>query len=554
MLDIDHVHTTVRLSSSSGPREPVMSTTDRHYSGNLASLGGLLRAAVVKRPEGLALVHGERRWTWRQVLSRVERAAGALVALGVGEDVRVAALALNSDRYVELHFAVPWAGGVFEPLNIRWSTSENAFALRAAGAAVLLVDDHFLDQGRKLLDACPALTTLVHIGDGLTPDGLSSYEELLAQAEPVPDAGRHGDDPYLVLYTSGTTAASKGVELSHANAVMTALAFHATIHLDSTSVHLHTLGLFHVGGAQPLWYVTMAAGTHVVQPSFDAASALELIARHGVTNTVMVPTMISLLLHQPGVDDADLTSMRICVYGGSPMPRSILDEAVRRLPTWQFHQIYGQTESSGYATALRWSDHLEALDAHPERLTSAGTTIPGAEVLVVDPQGEPLGAGETGEIVVRGGTVMRGYFDNDEESRRVLAGGWLRTGDAGFLDLDGFLYVADRVKDMIITGGENVYSVDVERALYEHPAVRECAVIGIPDPVWVEAVHAVVVLEPGAEVDGSELDRHCRRLVANYKVPRSYDFVEGPLPTTPVGKIRKNVLRDPFWTDQARRI
>jgi long-chain acyl-CoA synthetase len=521
---------------------------------NLASVCGLLRAAAAKRPDGLALVHEQRHWTWSEVLGRVERAAGALIGLGAGSDTAVAALAMNSDRYFELHFAVPWAGGVFEPLNIRWSARENAFALQAASARVLLVDDQFLSQGRELLELCPRLTTLVYMGDGDTPDGLLSYEDLLASADPVPDEGRHGDDPYLVLYTSGTTAASKGVELSHANAVTTALSFHATMQLDATSVHLHTLGLFHVGGSQPLWYVTMAAGTHVIQPSFDPASALDLIPRYGVTNTVMVPTMISLLLHQPGIDEADLTSVRTCVYGGSPMPRSILDEAMRRLPTWQLHQIYGQTESSGYATALRWPDHLEALRSHPERLKAAGTSIPGAEVRVVDPSGEPLATGDAGEIVVRGGTVMRGYFDNDDESRRVLAGGWLRTGDAGYLDEDGFLYIADRVKDMIITGGENVYSVDVERALYDHPAVRECAVIGVPDPVWVEAVHAVVVLEPGAEPDEEQLDEHVRGLIAGYKVPRSYEFVEGPLPTTPVGKIRKNVLRDPYWEGQDRRI
>jgi long-chain acyl-CoA synthetase len=526
----------------------------RHSVGNLASLSGLLRAASARRPDGRALVHAERDRTWAEVHDRVQRVAGGLAALGVGAETRVAALAMNSDRYFELHFAVPWAGGVFEPLNIRWSTQENAFALRAAGATVLLVDDRFLDQGRELLDACPDLVALVHIGDEPTPEGLLSYEDVLVRTDPLPDAGRHGDDPYLLLYTSGTTAASKGVALTHANAVMTALAFHATIPLDTSSVHLHTLGLFHVGGAQPLWYVTMAAGTHVIQPAFDPAAALDLIPRFRVTNTVLVPTMVSLLLHEPGVDAADLSSMRTCVYGGSPMPGTILDEAMRRLPTWAFHQIYGQTESSGYATALLWSDHLESLRTHPERLTSAGAPIPGVEVRISDPDGAFLGPRETGEVVVRGGTVMRGYFDNDEESRRALAGGWLRTGDAGFLDEAGYLYIADRVKDMIITGGENVYSVDVERALHEHPDVRECAVIGIPDPVWVEAVHAVVVLEPGAVADERGLDTHVRGLIAGYKVPRSYQFVEGPLPTTPVGKIRKNVLRDPFWEGQDRRI
>lgn len=521
---------------------------------NLSSTSGLLRGAAQRRPDGVAVIFGERRRTWREVLSRVERAAGSLQALGVGSGDRVAALAMNSDRYFELHFAVPWAGGVFEPLNIRWSARENAFALRAAGAGVLLVDDAFLDQGRELMQSCPGLRVLVYLGEGAAPEGTVPYEELLAGSRAVPDAGRHGEDAYLVLYTSGTTAQSKGVVLSHANAVHTALTFHSTMVLDASTVQLHLLGFFHVGGAQPIWYTTMAAGTHVVHEGFDPTLVLAAIPEHGVTNTVMVPTMISLLLHHPQLGEVDLTSMRTCVYGGSPMPRSILDGALHHLPSWQFHQIYGQTETSGYASALRWEDHLRALAGEPELLRSAGAAVPGTEVRILDPQGASVPVGDVGELVVRGGTVMVGYFDNDAETNRVLEGGWLRTGDAGYQDGAGNVYIADRVKDMIITGGENVYSVDVERALYEHPAVRECAVVGIPDPVWVEAVHAIVVLEPGAQVDRAALDAHCRTLIAGYKCPRSYSFVEGPLPTTPVGKIRKNMLRDPFWEGHERRI
>lgn len=521
---------------------------------NLASLSSLLRSAATIRPDGAAVIYGNRTHTWQEVLDRVTRVAGGLRRLGVGTDDRVATLAMNSDRYFELHFAVPWAGAVFEPLNVRWSAKENAFALRAAGARVMLVDDQFLDQGRELLEACPDLTTLVYLGDGELPEGLISYEDALAGADAVPDAGRQGDDACLVLYTSGTTAQSKGVELTHSNAVTTALSFHATMPLASDSVALHLLGLFHVGGAQPLWYVTMAAGTHVIHEGFDPVATMRAIEEHRVTNTVMVPTMINLLLHVPELADADLTSIRTCVYGGSPMPRSILDEAMRRLPTWRFHQIYGQTESSGYGTALRWEDHLHALEHDPDLLKSAGRPVPGSEVRIVGAEGNPLAPGETGEVVIRGGTVMRGYFDNEEETMSALAGGWLRTGDAGYLGTGGHLFIADRVKDMIISGGENVYSVDVERALYEHPAVRECAVIGIPHETWVESVHAVVVLEAGVEVSEEELLAHCRSLIAGYKCPRSFEFIDGPLPTTPVGKIRKNVLRDPFWADQDRQI
>jgi long-chain acyl-CoA synthetase len=520
----------------------------------MSSVTGLLRSASRKNGDGAATIYRDRQRTWREVLDRVSRVAGGLRGLGVDSGARVAVLAMNSDRYLELHFAVPWAGGVFEPLNIRWSAQENAFALRVARARVLLVDDQFLEQGRELLTICDDLQTLVYLGDGQLPAGLVCYERSLVSAEQLPDAGRRGADPYVVFYTSGTTAQSKGVELTHDNALFTALAFASAIPLAQDSAHLHLLGLFHVGGAQPLWYITMVAGTHVIHESFDPRAALGAIAKYRITNTVMVPTMISMLLHQPILEETDLTSVRTCVYGGSPMPRSILDEAIRRLPTWQFHQIYGQTESSGYGTALTWADHRTALTANAELLRSAGSAVPGMEVRIADPDGNDAADRAVGEIMVRGGNVMRGYFGNPDETSRVFSDGWLKTGDAGYLDERGYLYVVDRVKDMIVTGGENVYSVDVERALYEHPAVRECAVIGIPDPLWVEAVHAVVVLEDGTEVTGKELSDHCHGLIAGYKCPKSFEFVAGPLPTTPVGKIRKNVLRDPWWEGQGRHI
>ncbi len=520
----------------------------------MSSLAGLLRTASRNNGSGVATVYRDRQRTWDDVRRRVERVAGGLRELGVGTDTCVAILAMNSDRYLELHFAIPWAGGVVEPLNIRWTIPENAFAVRAAHARVLLVDDNFLDAGRELLDACDDLETLVYIGEGVPPDGLVSYESTLVAAEAVPDAGRRGADPYVVLYTSGTTAQSKGVALTHDNALFTALAFHSTIPLSNDSIHLHLLGLFHVGGTQPLWYITMVAGTHIIHESFEPQATLTAFEQHRVTNTVMVPTMISMLLHQPNLEATDVTSMRTCVYGGSPMPRSILDEAMKRLPTWQFHQIYGQTESSGYATALTWADHRDALVGDAVRLQSAGSAVPGMEVRIVDAAGDDVEGAGVGQIVVRGGNVMRGYFNNPIDTERVLAGGWLNTGDAGHFDDRGYVYVVDRVKDMIITGGENVYSVDVERALYEHPAVRECAVIGIPDPVWVEAVHAVIVLEDGHEATEQELSEHCHTLIAGYKCPQSLEFVGGPLPMTPVGKIRKNVLRDPWWEGHDRRI
>jgi long-chain acyl-CoA synthetase len=514
----------------------------------------MLRHAARIRPHGTATVCGARRRTWREIEDRVARAAGALHAHGVGSEDRVAVLAMNSDRFLELFYAVPWAGAVLAPLNIRWATAENAFAVRAAGVTVLLVDDEFLDEARALREMVPQLRTLIHIGDGPTPPDATSYEELVRSHEPVPDAGRRGDDTYVVFYTSGTTAASKGVALSHRNAVFVSVCFLATLPETRDLVFLHVGGMFHLAGAGPTWYITLTAGTHVVLPKFEPLAVLEGVAEHGITNTVLVPTMINMLLNHPALDAHDLSSWHTCVYGGSPMPEAILRRAMERVPGCRFHQIYGMTETAGYATALTWQDHLDGLSRDDGTLRAAGRPLPGVDVRTIGPDGEETAVGEVGEIVLRGDNVMTGYFDNPDADADVLRDGWLHSGDAGFFDERGYLHVADRVKDMIISGGENVYSSDVERALYEHPAVRECAVIGIPSEQWGEAVHAVVVPREGAEPTAEELIEHCRGLIGAYKCPRSVEFRQEPLPTTPVGKIRKNVLREPWWRGRASRI
>ncbi|WP_433503098.1 long-chain-fatty-acid--CoA ligase [Pseudonocardia halophobica] len=514
----------------------------------------MLRHAARINPDGDATVCGDRRHTWRETEDRVARFAGALRALGVGNGDRVAALAMNSDRFFELFYAIPWAGAVFAPLNIRWATEENAFALRAAKVTVLLADDDFLEQARALQKLVPEITTIIHIGDDPTPLGTVPYEELVAAHEPVADADRRGDDTYVVFYTSGTTAQSKGVALSHRNAVSVSVCFHAILPSTRDLRFLHVGGMFHLAGAGPTWYITLAAGTHVVLPKFEPLAFLGGIAEHRITNSVLVPTMINMLLHQPELAEYDLSTWHTCVYGGSPMPEAVLRRAMELVPGCRFHQIYGMTETAGYATALTWQDHLDGLAREDGTLRSAGRAIPGMDIRTLRPDGTESGVGEVGEIVLRGDNVMTGYFDNPEADADVLRAGWLRSGDAGFFDERGYLHVADRVKDMIISGGENVYSADVERALYEHPAVRECAVIGIPSERWGEAVHAVVVLKDSAEATEEDLVRHCRGLIGGYKCPRSVEFRTEPLPTTPVGKIRKNVLREPHWRSRQTRI
>jgi long-chain acyl-CoA synthetase len=512
----------------------------------------MLRQAVMEQPDRLGTIYGQRRRTWREIGERVPRLAAALRKLGVREGECVAALAMNSDRYLELFFAIPWCGAAFAPLNIRWSVAENRFALADSDAKVMFVDDTFLEQAKELKGA--SNLQLVYMGDNPLPPGLSSYEELIQQAEPIPDADRNGEDLYIVLYTSGTTLQSKGVALSHRNVVYVSVCFLATLPFRDDLSHLHVGGMFHLSGAGPAWYITLAAGTHVILPKFEPEPVMAAMSEHRVTNVVLVPTMINMLMNHPDLKSYDLTSVRTCVYGGSPMPEAVMQAAMRELPTWGFHQIYGMTETAGYATAFKWKDHLEAVVHYPQRMKSAGRPVTGMQVRIARPDGSDAKLGENGEILIRGDNVMTRYFNNPEESKGVLRNGWMHSGDAGYIDEHGFLYVADRIKDMIVTGGENVYSVDVERALYQHPAVREAAVIGIPSERWGEAVHAVVVLKDGQSASAEDLIAHCRSLIGGYKCPRSVEFITEALPTTPVGKIRKNVLRDVYWVGRTRKI
>jgi long-chain acyl-CoA synthetase len=514
----------------------------------------ILGQAVMEQPGSVGTIYGERQRTWAEIGARVPRLAAALQALGVRRGDRVSALALNSDRYVELFFAIPWAGAAFAPLNIRWSVVENAFALQDAEVEILFVDDEFLGMGEQLRDSLTGARTLIYMGERATPPGMLAYDDLIDGHAPVPDAGRRGDDLYAVLYTSGTTVRSKGVQLSHRNVVYVALCFLATLPSRDDLRHMHVGGMFHLSGALPTWYITLAGGSHVVLPKFEPEPVMRAISTHQVTSGVLVPTMVNSLLHHPDLRRYDLSSMRICCYGGAPMPEPVMEGAMAELPTWGFHQQYGMTETAGYATALRWSDHLAAVAGPCHRLRSAGRPVPGIQVRTVTPDFETAGVRETGEIVIRGDNVMTGYFRNPDATAESLQDGWMHTGDAGYVDEDGFVYVSDRIKDMILSGGENVFSVDVERALYQHAAVREAAVIGIPHDHWGEAVHAVVVLKDGVQATQEELVEHCRGLIGGYKVPRSVEFRAEPLPTTPVGKIRKNVLRAPYWSDRDRKI
>ncbi len=516
-----------------------------------------LTQAVANQPQGTATIsptpHGPRQRSWAEVGARVPRLAAALRALGIADGAFVAALGMNSDRYLELFFAVPWAGGAFAPLNIRWSVAENEYALSDSRSSVLLVDDHFVDQAAELKARLPWLNTLVYMGDGPTPASMRGYEDLLAQHAPMADANRCGEDLWVVFYTGGTTGHPKGVMMSHRGLFVASLTYLALLPTVESLRFVYVAGFFHFAGASALLYITLAGGTHVLQPKFDPVPVMQAIAEHRVTNAVLVPTMMNALIHHPDFERYDLSSLRTCIYGGSPMPEALMKAAMQRLPQLAFYQVFGMTETGGLATWLRWREHRSE-GARAARLKSCGQAAFGNEIRVVLPDGQASAPHQLGEVLVRSDMLMSGYLNQPQATAAALVDGWMHTGDAGYRDEDGFVYIADRIKDMIVSGGENVYSIEVERVLFLHPGVSEAAVIGIPSEAWGEAVHAVVVLRPGVSVTQAELTAFCRQHIGGYKLPRSYEFRREPLPVTPVGKVRKNLLRDPYWAGRERKV
>lgn len=500
-----------------------------------------LHRLVQQTPDQLMTIYGDRTRTVAECADRVARLAGALRRLGVGTGDRVGIVALNSDRYHEYLLAVPWAGAVLNPINVRWSAAEIGYALADSGTSVLLVDDRFAPLVGQLRADGARLDAVVFIGDGPRPDGLLDYEELLADAEPVADARRGGDDLLGLYYTGGTTGAPKGVMLSHRNVLTSAMGSLATGEFVTPGGRLlHSAAMFHLADGVAWVGAQLVGATHVIVPGFSPAAVLEAITTHDVTDALFAATMIQLLVDDPAVSGHDLSGVRHIAYGASTIPAAVLERAAAVFPRAGFLQAYGMTELSPVATLLRPCDHHD-----PTLRTSAGRAAPHAEVRIVDEADREVVRGRVGEVVVRGDHVMLGYWNRPEDTAQALRGGWMHTGDGAYMDDDGYVFIVDRLKDMIVTGGENVYSAEVENALARHPAVASCAVIGLPDERWGERVHAVVVLRQGATVEPDELREHCRGLIAGYKVPRGVD-IAGTLPVSAAGKILKRELRERY--------
>ena len=501
-------------------------------------------------PDGEAFSYLGRTWTWGQWDERVRRLAGALRGLGIGRGDVVSFLDKNHPACVELTLAASTLGAANAIINFRLAGDEVDYAVNDSGAKVLVVGSELMPLIRKIEDR---LTHVEHVLE-LTPDGGAGdeYEALLAGAKPLErDPAVEAGDVCLVMYSSGTTGRPKGVMLTQANMLAHTRNAHEGWGFDDGDKNMVSMPLFHVGGSSYVLFGIHDGVPSVMTRDPDGASLAGAIMA-GANRTFLVPAVLAQVL-QSGDDAVKLFGqLKTYCYGAAPMPLPLLRAAITAWPDTDFLQVYGLTELCGVITHLLPDAHRDA--EHPERLVSAGRLIPEAELRVVDPDSlEDVPDGTHGELWFRSPQVMKGYLNQPDETAAVITDdGWFRTGDMGRIDADGFVYVEDRLKDMIISGGENIYSPEVERVLAEHPSVMEVAVIGVPDDRWGESVKAVVSLHPGTEATEEELIGFCREHLARFKCPRSVDVLDA-LPRNPTGKILKRDLRRPYWDDRDRR-
>ena len=515
------------------------------------SVAGIIRAAAGGRARPM-LTCGERMIGWAEMDARSSRVAQALLAAGVAPQDRVAFLDKNGVEYFEVLFGGAKANVVNVAVNWRLAPAEMAYIINDAAARVLFVGAEFLGHLETMEPALKTVETVVVIG--ATHPRHPAYEAWIAR-HPAKDplAPTAPDDVAMQLYTSGTTGLPKGAMLSNANLGVLIPRTGPLWGFDASSVNLVCMPLFHIGGSG--WaLVGMAAGAHSIMfREFAPAEILVGLERHRITNALFVPAMLQVLTGVPGAADRDYSALRSIVYGASPITNDVLVRAMRtfRCP---FVQVYGLTETTGAITQLEPEDHVTE-GPRATLLRSAGKPFPWVELRIMDPAGETAcPPNVVGELWSRSPQNFRGYWARaDDTARTITPDGWLKTGDAGYLDDDGYLFLTDRVKDMIISGGENIYPAEIENALAEHPAVADVAVIGVPDARWGETVKAIVVPRAGMDARPEVIIAFARERLAHFKCPTSVDFV-ATLPRNPSGKILKRELREPYWRGRERRI
>jgi acyl-CoA synthetase (AMP-forming)/AMP-acid ligase II len=490
----------------------------------------------------VGVVEGDRSLTYGELNSRINRLANALSNLGMVKGKTIAFMGNNAHQFVEFYFAVAKAGLVSVPVNARFSADEAAYIIKNSEATTLIYTDDVGAAAKKIRESVPEITR--HISTGKLETGVLSYEGLLESAsDEEPRIQVNPDDMTMIMYTSGATGIPKGVVATQRNIMANTNTMCLELDIVPEDVTVLAMPLYHNGGLWPTMSTVYRGGTLVLIPRFDLEAMLEIIQERKVTFLNLVPTMLIRLVSYPKLSSYNLESLRAIMYAGAPIPLEQLKNAMRILGPHRFYNSLGSTESNGNLISMRTTEHaLEGPMA--SKLGSVGKDAIGVQIAIVDDQGNELPSGVVGEIIGKGDNISQGYWKLPKESAETFKNGWLYTGDMGYRDEDGYIFIVDRKKDIIISGGENVASREVEEVLHQHSAVYEATVVGVPDKEWGEAVKAVVALKPEfiGKVDEAELIEFCRQRLAGYKRPRSIDFV-AELPKNAAGKIDKGSLK-----------
>ncbi len=528
-----------------------MSTLSAVQFDQIKTLGDIARIHADVRPDAVAMKFEGRPTSYAMFEAHTNQVAHALLASGVQKGDRISYLAKNSDWYFELLIGGAKMGAVMLPIGWRLAVAEVAYVIENGDVSVLFVGAEFIDLANRAIQQSGRSVRVIEL-ENPSSDGFATWRNTHSADTPGVDIS--SSDITLQLYTSGTTGRPKGVMLTHANLLEIWIAARKVdlewYRWSDDDVCLAAMPAAHIAGTS--WGVMglLNGASNVIVREFDPRNVLELIESEGVTKTLMVPAALNILVQTPGVRDVDFSRLKAIFYGASPIPIDLLKQCID-LFGCDFAQQYGLTETCGTIAYLPPEDH-EANGTL--RMRSAGLPMPGVELKIIDSEGKPLPSGTVGEVVVRSSSNMAGYWKNDEATRATLDGdGWLHTGDAGYLDQDGYLHICDRLKDMIISGAENIYPAEVESAMFGHPDIADVAIIGVPDEKWGEAVKAVVVLKPGATASEADLLAFTRSRIAAFKAPKSVDFID-VLPRNATGKVLKRTLRAPYWAGRDREV
>ena len=513
-----------------------------------------LKRNVQLYPNKIATGYNDRKFTWSQSIDRISKLAASIKKLNIKIEDRVAILAHNSDRYFEILYSTSWSGGVFVPINTRLAPPEIEFWINDSESKIIFVDSNFSEIIKKLYleNKISTVKEIIYISEGKVPEGMIGYSDLITN-DIAEDALRENDDLAGLFYTGGTTGRSKGVMLSHKNMVIDAFNCALMGNMNSEAKWLHAAPMFHIADCAGLFAISQVGGSHFFIPGFIPKLFFQAVSDFKITETILVPTMVNMAVNDPQIKDFDLSSLKKIMYGASPMPEPVIVKAMEMLPNCRFYHAYGQTECAPLLTCSGPETHVfEGPLAY--KFKSCGKAVAGVELKIADENGKEVKRGEVGEIYARGPNVMLGYWRQEELTNKAIADGWMKTGDGAKMDEEGYVFIVDRVKDMIISGGENVYSTEVENTIYQMEGIVECAVIGIPDSKWGEVVHAVIRLKEGLNTSEEQIIEYCHKNIAGFKCPKSVSFRNEPMPVSGAGKILKTELRKPFWQGNEKQV